>query len=57
MDLEKSYWGLKGSNGKFDLPILEDIMCPPLSKQICNSECLITCMWVVCTYVITCTCT
>ena len=38
MDIEKTYWSLKGSNGKFDLPVLENIICPPLPQSLCQSK-------------------
>lgn len=38
MDIEKTYWSLKGSNGKFDLPVLENIISPPFPQSLCQSS-------------------
>ena len=38
MDIEKTYWSLKGSNGKFDLSVLENIISPPFPQSLCQSE-------------------
>ena len=38
MDIEKTYWSLKGSNGKFDLTVLENIISPPFPQSLCQSE-------------------
>lgn len=35
MDLEKSYWALKGS-GKFDLETLQSLVQPPLPEDLCQ---------------------
>ena len=37
MDLEKTYWGLRGS-GKFDQEVFESYACPPVPKELCESE-------------------
>ena len=35
MDLEKTYWGLKGS-GKFDLETFESYASPPVPTELCE---------------------
>ena len=42
MDLEKTYWGLKGS-GKFDMETFEQHICPPVPKELCEGK---DCMYV-----------
>lgn len=37
MNIEKAYWGLKGSSGKFDEDVLLSIMSPPLPERLCKS--------------------
>ena len=37
MDLEKTYWGLKGS-GKFDLETFEKYACPPVPEELCEGN-------------------
>ena len=69
MDIEKAYWVLKGSNGKFDESVLLKIMSPPLPEDLCRSKswmcihmymystlcsCTCTCVYNVCSN--TCVC-
>lgn len=37
MDLERTYWGLKGS-GKFDLSTFEMYASPPVPKELCEGS-------------------
>ena len=37
MDLEKTYWGLKGS-GKFDCNTFELYITPPVPQELCEGE-------------------
>lgn len=34
MDVEKTYWALKGSSGKFDVETLQQHVSPPLPKDL-----------------------
>ena len=38
MDIEKAYWGIKGSSGRFDETVLLNIMSPPLPEALCKSK-------------------
>ena len=38
MDLEKTYWGLKGS-GKFDCSTFELYVTPPVPQELCEGDC------------------
>ena len=35
MDVEKTYWALKGS-GKFDLESFQLYACPPIPQELCE---------------------
>lgn len=43
MDLERTYWGLKGS-GKFDLSTFEMYASPPVPKELCEGSNIFPCM-------------
>ena len=36
MDIEKTYWSLKGSNGRFDIGVFQKVISPPFPATLCH---------------------